>query len=117
MTLPPQRQPPGNSSDVGSAKQTISIESLVQPSAATALTSEAVGNPSGSISPPWSLDTPPFQGDFDAVSTLQSAIDEVEKRVHCQAAKSVVRDAIHIPKELARTWVECELTLCLLCSS
>lgn len=77
---------------------------------------EVVSNPLGSISP-WSLDTPPFQRDFDAASSLQSAIDEVEKRVHCQAAKSVVSDAIHIPKELARTWVECELTLCLLCSS
>jgi hypothetical protein len=48
------------------------------------------------------------QKNFNPTVILKRSVDQVQKQVINEVAKSVITDAAHIPKELAKIWVKCE---------
>lgn len=48
------------------------------------------------------------QQSFNPTVILKRSVDQVQKQVIGEVAKSIITDAAHVPKELAKIWVKGE---------
>ncbi|KAI9148218.1 hypothetical protein HJFPF1_12045 [Paramyrothecium foliicola] len=102
--LPPKHSP-RHSSVINSIEPTAPPLHSVEPAIVSppkTLTPSGLGDSES----PWVIETAPPPVDFDAEPILASAIDEVQKQVSRQVAKSVINDTVSIPKHLSKVWIE-----------